>query len=392
MQAVAAALLALETAPAAEVVPAMREIVRSSFGGRDARVFLVDYRLRVLQSVGDEPPGPAPERRLVDASPEGRAFASGEVSVTRLGTGWQVLLPVSVRTNRLGVLAVDFDAEPTHDLLVALADLGRVLGHAITVAAPHTDEYEQAARAQRLSLAAEMQWQILPGRGSDGPDFELAGQLEPAYHVAGDAFDWCVGPDRITLSVHEGMGQGTTAAQATNMAVTALRNARRAGLEPADQARMADEALFACYGGRMHIESVLLELDRRSGRVRAVDAGSPMILRQRGRDLHRVELEKQLPLGRFSGTSYREDAFGIEPGDRLVIVSDGVHEAAGSSGDHFGEEVLPSVLRATRALPPAEAVRQVIRELRRHCADDDVVDDAVAVVLDWRPEPPEQDA
>ena len=369
----------------AELVPTLREIVRSSFGGHEARLWVVDYRLRWLQSVESGPGRAGPERLPVDASPEGRAFAAGTVTAQRRDDGWRVLVPVSVRSNRLGVLALDFERQPQGELLDELAALGRVMGHAITVAASHTDVYEQAARVQRLSLAAEMQWQILPGRGSQGPDFEIAGQLEPAYHVAGDAFDWCVGPDRITVSVHEGMGRGTAAAQATNMAVTALRNARRAGLAPAEQARMADEALYGAYGGAHHIETVLLEIDRRSGSVRAVDAGSPLILRQRGRDLEQVQLTAQLPLGRFAGTQYREESFVIAPGDRLIVLSDGVHDAPGRAGTRFGESALPAVLRAVRNLPPSEMVRQVIRELRGHVGEDDVVDDAVAVVLAWTP-------
>ena len=47
-----------------------------------------------------------------------------------------------------------------------------------------------AARTQRLTLAAEMQWELLPGRSRIRPSFSLAGQLEPAYAVRGDSFDW----------------------------------------------------------------------------------------------------------------------------------------------------------------------------------------------------------
>jgi serine phosphatase RsbU (regulator of sigma subunit) len=78
-----------------------------------------------------------------------------------------------------------------------------------------------AARTQRLTLAAELQWQLLPGRSRIRPSFSLAGQLEPAYAVRGDSFDWAEHRGRLCLSVLNGMGDGITAALLTSLAVAA---------------------------------------------------------------------------------------------------------------------------------------------------------------------------
>lgn len=341
----AAALLALESAPAAEVVSTLRDVLRTRYGARSTRVMLVDYRLTVLQSVPGSDPA-TPERRPVEGSREGRAFTTGAASVTERGDRFEVLLPVSVRNDRLGVLAVELDERPAGEVVDSLAAVARALGHAIAVAARHTDVFEQAARVQRLSLAAELQWQNLPGRGTAGPDFDLAGQLEPAYHVAGDAFDWSVAPDHVSLSVHEGTGDGTVSAQVTNLALTALRNARRAGMGPAGQADMAGDAVHRFYGGHRHVETVLLRIDRRHGEVIAVDAGSPIILRQHDDSIEPVRLAKQLPLGRFGETRYREQQFRIGAGDRLIILSDGVHDARPTGGERFGDARLAGTLRS----------------------------------------------
>ena len=69
---------------------------------------------------------------------------------------------------------------------------------ALRAADRDTDRYRLARRRERLSMAAEMQWDLLPGRCVEHRGFTLAGQLEPAYTVAGDNFDWAVNGDRLT--------------------------------------------------------------------------------------------------------------------------------------------------------------------------------------------------
>lgn len=378
-------LLELEEAAPTELLAVLDRVLERTFGARNTQLWMVDYRMVSLQAMGGVSTGAGlAEQRPVGGTVEGRVFASQEPSVVPGADGARALVPVTAPSDRLGVLGLVVDTPPGQEQLASLVTLGRALGRSISVAARHTDQFEQAARAQRLSLAAELQWQILPGRGCRAEEFELAGQLEPAYHVAGDAFDWNLSPEVVTVSLHEGMGHGTGAAQATNLAVTALRNARRAGMSPGDQATMAHEALYGEYGGKRCIETLLLAIHRETGQVRAVDAGSPLLLCQRGSGAEAVTLHKQFALGQFEGTRYREDTLSVEPGDRLVMVTDGLLDAPGPNGATFGDARLGRSLRDMRHLSPAETVRQLIRELVEWHTGEDLDDDAVAVVLDWK--------
>ncbi|MCT9094391.1 phosphatase, partial [Streptomyces sp. ASQP_92] len=79
-----------------------------------------------------------------------------------------------------------YDAHAEHEL----QDVAEVLGHEIVVGERDTDVYLQARRANRLTLAAEMQWQLLPGRSCSRPEYDIGAQLEPAYAIYGDNFDW----------------------------------------------------------------------------------------------------------------------------------------------------------------------------------------------------------
>ncbi len=228
-----------------------------------------------------------------------------------------------------------------------------------------------------------MQWQLLPGSGCARREYTIGAHLEPAYAVGGDNFDWSTSADHLTLTVTDGMGQGIDASLLTNLAVSALRNARRAGIGLADQAALADQAVYATYGGKVYASTLLLRFDLDTGTVRAVDAGSPQLYRLRATGIDLIELEAQLPLGMFEETPYEEQTFQVEPGDRLVAISTGVHGTRSATGDIFGERALRQILSATRQTPPHETARAVVAGLIEHFGSKDLTSDAAVVCLDW---------
>jgi serine phosphatase RsbU (regulator of sigma subunit) len=245
-----------------------------------------------------------------------------------------------------------------------------------------TDRYTMAARTQRLTLAAEVQWELLPGRCRIRPSFSLAGQLEPSYAVRGDIFDWAEREGLLSLAVLNGMGEGMTAALLTSLATYALRNARRAGLSLADQAALADQAVFAEHRGATHVSALMLELDLATGVLEVVDAGSPMLMLLREGEVQDPPLEAQFPLGMFESTDYRSQRFELQRADRLVIVSDGVSDSVQEAGK-YGDAQLRRFVRRSSPMAPLEAVRSLLGDLRTYLGGVALEDDAVAVVLDW---------
>ncbi len=370
----------MESASPTEVAEVAARVLAEDLGASATRLLLVDYRLCVLQALS---PGGERPSIPVDKGAPGRAFTSQQPAVVVEGGGARVWVPVTVRGERLGVLETRLPLPPDARTLQSLAGLATALAHALQVASRQTDLYEQAARTQRLTLAAEVQWQLLPGRGCTGPGLCLAGQLEPAYQVAGDNFDWSVAPDHVMVSLSDGMGRGVEAAQVTALAVHALRNARRAGLPLADQARMADEAIYGVHGGDLFVETLLLGVDLPRGPARAICTGSPCLLRQREDVVEPIALEGQIPLGLFEGTRYREQEVDLALGDRIVLISDGVHRARPGGREEFGSSGLERAILAVTDMPPPEAVRHIIQELLGYHLHSELRDDAVVVVFDW---------
>ncbi|WP_200214810.1 PP2C family protein-serine/threonine phosphatase [Micromonospora coerulea] len=360
----------LTEAPADLLLDRLAGELKEAYQITGAELYQVDYRLAELLPLngGESITGPG--------HPAWRCFDHQEPIVTD-GTGW---FPVGMRGERRGVLRLS----PVPDDPTTVGELGAIataLGHELAAVSASTDIYLTARRTRRLTLAAEMQWELLPGRSRIRPSFSLAGQLEPAYAVRGDGFDWSDDGHRLWLSVVNGSGEGVAASMLTSLATHALRNARRAELGLADQAALADQAIYALHRGEQHLSALLLALDLETGTLTVVDAGSPRLVRLRDGEVAEQVLEKQFPLGMFEGTDYREQHFQLRRGDRLFVVSDGVIDATGQN-IRYGETALDRFLRRTGPMEPLDAVRSLIGDLRAFVAGD-LVDDAVVVCLDW---------
>ncbi|MFC8202240.1 PP2C family protein-serine/threonine phosphatase [Streptomyces sp. NPDC057298] len=375
----------LRAVPPHALVATTGRLLAELVGAKDVTLLLADYGLSVLQPVTHLPhtghPLPAHD------GPAGRAFITQTpvIEVTSPAAATDRLhLPITVRGDRLGILSLRLPRSATDPATVLrLAEFATALGHEVTTAGRDTDLYQRARRTRRLTLAAEMQWQLLPGRGCARHEYVIGAHLEPAYAVSGDNFDWSTSADHLTLTITDGMGQGINDALLSSLTVGALRNARRAGISLADQARLADQAVWAQYGGTAYASTLLLHFALDTGTVHAVDAGSPQLYRQRGDTLERIELEAQLPLGMLEETLYEEQTFHVEPGDRLIAVSTGVHEARSADGGRFGERALRQILSAAASMPPHETARAVVSGLSEHFGSKDLTADATVVCLDW---------
>ncbi|GGX25350.1 PP2C family protein-serine/threonine phosphatase [Streptomyces chryseus] len=380
-----AAESALRAAPPTRLLSTARSLLAAYLDARWVSLLLADYGLTLLQPVIRLPEtGEAVPVR--GEHPAGRAFSTqaAVVEVTTEPGMVTAHLPMTVRGDRLGVLSVHLP-EPAKGTpgVLELAAFATAIGHELLVAERETDLYLLGRRRKRLTLAAEMQWQLLPGRGFTQEEYALGAHLEPAYAIGGDNFDWTSTDDHLTITVSDGKGTGIQAALLTNLAVSALRNARRAGISLADQAALADQAIYGEYAGALYSATLLLRFDLATGQVQVVDAGSPQLFRQRQDVVERIELDTQMPLGMFEETEYYEQSLAVEPGDRLVVVSSGVHQAQSRDGRFFGEDALRETIAATRSSSTHETARAVVDGLVQYYGSHDLKQDAAVVCMDW---------
>ncbi|MFD4689623.1 PP2C family protein-serine/threonine phosphatase [Streptomyces sp. NPDC058463] len=374
-----------------EIFDALRALIERRHRAVSVELLMADYAMTELQLVRVLPHTAPPIPLLGTAA--GRAFTTQEPHrAVGPASTVTVFVPVSVRGDRLGVLSVCLPADDDRigeDVQQELQESADALAHEIVVAERDTDLFLQARRTERLTLAAEMQWQLLPGRSCSRPEYSIGAQLEPAYAIFGDSFDWSASADDLVLTVSNGMGEGIDAALLTNLAVNALRNARRAGLDLAGQALLADQAVYGQHQGLRYLSTLLLRFHLPTGNVEIIDAGSPRIWRLRAGVVEPVELNPQIPLGMFEDSVYTPQHFTVEPGDRLLFISDGVYDALSPAGEKYSLHALARAITRTRRLPASQVPRAMLEELLGHRGPGPVADDSLVVCLDWhgRPEP-----
>jgi len=148
------------------------------------------------------------------------------------------------------VLELSLPESPDEQTLVDVAFAAHALAYVVIANRRFTDLFEWGQRSVRLSLAAEIQHRLLPGAFTcEGGQFTLAAWLEPAGEIAGDSFDFAIERDTLHLSMSDARGHAVGAAILATLFVGALRNARRAGVGLAEQARLANEGSASTWTG-----------------------------------------------------------------------------------------------------------------------------------------------
>jgi serine phosphatase RsbU (regulator of sigma subunit) len=358
-------------------------VLAEAVGAKDVGIFLADYGEITLERVTVDPDDSASV--AVDGTLAGHAFLTQEPVEVPDDNGRRVYFPVTVRAEHLGVLDVLLPEAPSGDRREELQRAAIVIGYVVATARRYTDLFERVRRRRDLILAAEIQWELLPVLAYDADELSVAGALEPAYAIAGDSFDYAVESDHLHVAITDGMGHGLRAAMLGSLAVSALRHARRRNGGVLTQVKEASQVLHDQFGGDQFVTGTVLNLDAATGEMTVVNAGHPQPWLLRGAQASELGLFADYPLGLFPGVDYRQQAVALEPGDRIVLVSDGVLEAADRNDEEFGSERLGALIVETREQPPPVLVRRVTRAILDH-RQQPLRDDATVVCLDWRSE------
>ena len=357
-------------------------------GGHHLVLYVVDYEQESLQPVAlaTELMAESPKGVRVEGTMAGRAFQGQETLVAETESGWRVWVPVRERAERIGVLELGFVA--VDDEIVRLAeDLGLLVGHLVHTASRYTDLVELRRRRRPMNLAAEMQWDmLLPPLGFASPELAIAGLLEPAYLVAGDAFDYSLNGDTLDFAILDAMGHGVNSTLASCLAMGAFRYGRRRRLELTVMAELVDDALIERFDNEEFVTGQLAQLDIGTGCFRFVNAGHPLPLLIRGtKVVAELACEPCLPFGLGIDITEVGECH-LQPGDQLLFYSDGAIEARPTGGEQFGVERLSDLVEqyAGAGLIAAEVLRRIARDLRTHRGGE-LQDDATLVFLNWQP-------
>jgi serine phosphatase RsbU (regulator of sigma subunit) len=373
---------ARESDPAA--IPEILANAAADFGATDVVVYLVDFGQTVLEPLPDRAAhADLPATEEVAATMAGRAFIDqGVVSAERPG-GFRVWVPILEGSDRTGVVALTLPAVDDA-LLEASEELGLLAGYLIAAHARCTDLYNLHRRRRSMSLAASMQWDLLPPLVLNTGTVAVAGLLEPAYDVGGDCFDYSANGPVFDFAIIDAMGHGLDSAIVAGLALGSYRHDRR----EARSLRVVHDALASTikeqYHGQTFATGLLCRLDTENGVLTWTNAGHPLpLLIRGGQVIGELQCKPTPPWGLLEGkpTVATES---LEPGDSLLLYTDGVTEARTPDGTQFGLERLIDAAQnhASDLLRPEEVVRQLVRSVLEH-QNDVLADDATIVLLRW---------
>lgn len=296
-------------------------------------------------------------------------------------------LPLLHGAERLGVLEFRVKAPPPlpvqHDLEVIAA----LVAELIASRRFYGDAVEHTRRRMPMQLAAEIIWNQLPPLTFAVDGTMVTAVLEPCYEVGGDAFDYAANGDVLHVALFDTVGHGISASALTTLTLNTYRNARRSGLSLLDTCRSIDKWIRAQYPGAF-VTALVAELDIATGAYRRISAGHPAELFLRdGRALPMLPTPNALPLG--LGHMLRRVPqvieVQLEPGDALVLYTDGITEARDASGTLFGVEQLSEFMLRTlgAGIPAPETMRRLIQTIVSY-EQGELRDDATAAMLQWR--------
>lgn len=358
----------------------------AQLGAGGADVFLVDYSQRQLRHL---PPtgGEAILPLDVEGSLCGRAFRRVEVLSATYEDEWRLLLPILDSVERLGVLRLSFPpaVEDSAELRERSVELAALLGELLPAKGQYGDSLQRVARTETMAMAAEMQWQLLPPLTFGTERVVITGRVEPCYAVGGDIFDYAVDGDTARFAIFDAMGHGLGAGVLAAVTIAAYRNGRRSNLDLTATVLSIDAVMAEEFGPDKFVTGVLGELDLGSGRFRRVNCGHPSPLLVRGqRTLVPLTCPPALPLG-LGITEVNVCEEWLEPGDRLLLYSDGVVEARNSGGEFFGVERLAHFIIRESASGEAapEVMRRLTQALLTHQSGQ-LQDDASNLLVEWK--------
>ncbi|MBT2482071.1 PP2C family protein-serine/threonine phosphatase [Streptomyces sp. ISL-94] len=378
-------------------LPALVTAAARSMGLLEAVIYLADIQqTRLMPLPPPLPDGASPLQEAMDDRPAlamdgtlaGWAYRTESLRLASSGD-LVIWLPLVDGIERMGVLRL---TAPALDAaaLEQCKTLASLIGQFVFSKIDTSDTALRSVRTRPMALQAELAWAFMPPRTIGSHCVTSSAVLEPAYEIGGDAFDHTVTATTLHLSVIDAMGHDLASGLCAAVALAGCRSTRRSGGSLADITEAVDGALNRWLPDRL-LTAVFADLDLRTGTLTWVNCGhpSPLLIRHQHVVPESLQRSAQLPLGlnphgtRTPSVMHHAQ---LEPGDRILLHTDGVTEARSAGGELFGEDrLVDTIVRATAAGDAApEALRRLVRTILDH-HDGRLTDDATILLAEWHP-------
>ncbi len=301
-----------------------------------------------------------------------------------------LLCPLVYGQENLGVLAIARGGASAPFILSEFA-IFKSIAEQSAFALYNAILFSQAAEKKRLDRdlqdAHEIQRILLPNRAPEIPGFELSGLNIPAQQVSGDYFDYiAVDADHTGVVIADVSGKGVPASLIMAMCRSVLRSQAAAQRSPAHALHEVNAQLYPDIKEDMFISLAYVVLDRNSSTITLCRAGhdAPLLYRASDQTVSKIN-PPGMAMGIDSGGVFNrvtgDFSLALEPGDCLVLYTDGITEALDSLGDEFG---MVQVIKSIQASAPEGAAAIVTRltdDLRAFVGAHPQHDDITLIVI-----------
>ena len=284
----------------------------------------------------------------------------------RSETRSEMVAPIISNTEVIGVFDLEsdeLDAYSEDDLQV----LGLLASHVAIIIEKvmlHEQLIEKKRLEGQLEVARQVQLELLPARDPQLEGYDISAYNFPTEEVSGDYYDWVqIYDDQIGLVIADVSGKGVPAALLMAFLRASLRAATHVGYSPHISMAKVNYLLWESIERNQFVTAFYAILDVTNKTLTYTNAGHnpPILLKQNG-DLSFIN-RGSIPLGMFKDTRYHEYYLTTDPGDVLVLYTDGVTEANDSHGEEFGRDRLAQAVMANRQLGARELISAVHTEV-----------------------------
>jgi len=302
--------------------------------------------------------------------------------------GGAFVCPIFFRSTPLGCLAV---TRAAHLGYFSAGELGliRVVADFLGIVRTTNVLQEQRQAQQRalreLEIASAIQHSLLPRKFPDNAGYRICGICQSAQEVGGDYFDALALPDSgILLVIADVMGKGVPAA----LLATVLRTAIHARLGFASKPdRLLTEVNRQIAQDLAQIDMFITAqvgyLCCKDNTLLLANAGHCPLIHCRAATGDALQLHGHgIPLGVIPDFEYRSDLYRIEPGDRLVFLTDGLYEVENDAGHPLGIDALVDRINRDRLHPPAEFCSRILGAVREYSGRTSASDDHTLLTID----------
>ncbi|WP_346047681.1 PP2C family protein-serine/threonine phosphatase [Actinomadura chokoriensis] len=361
-------------------------------GLHDVVIYVADLQQNVLRlltgegaAAGGGPGGESPEIKI-EGTLAGRAYQTVTPVVGQAfddGT-CQYWVPILDGAERIGVIRTTIrrDDPACRDDAEYLAGMVALI---IVSKGPYSDSYSRLVRTGDMTVSAEMQWRLLPPLTFANDQVVISAALEPAYNLGGDTFDYALAGETVHLGVFDAMGHDTTSGLTSSLAVAAFRKYRLQGADIPGIGRGIEDVLTEQDASGRFVTAVLADLDLRTGVLSYASYGhpEPVVIRG-GRWVTTLECRPGTPLGTGLGVEPALCTEQLEPGDRVLLYTDGIVEARDPDKREFGLHRFVDFIikREADGLAAPETLRRLVHSILAHHAGR-LDDDATVLLLEW---------